>query len=642
MSTETLTSLAMLKVNIDQDQDYFDYLRPFVIQVLLDEQLEAIQEGVINKHIRAKFGLQIPTKTVQLVLKRLTDDGFLKKRHGKYQIKRDLPDTNLTDRKHEVEAHINAVISGLMQFADTLGHPFSEEDAATTAICAFLSEFNIQCLRAYQGNTIIPSLSEKHEADIVLVSKYIIHIQAVSIDQFNSFIRMVEGHMCANALLCPDLKNAPQTYEDVTFYFDTPLLIPLTGMNGTASETAVRELLALLHKLGGKTAMFSHSKQEVENVLHGTANNLYYGYGKMIAEVKRRKMSRSDLLDIAARIDEIFNRAKIELVDTPSYDERKFQINELRLSQFLDREVLYHKRRTQEYDINSVRSIYVLRRGSCPTTIEDAKAVLVTSNQAFARGAWQYGQKHERRNEMATVVTDFSLANIAWLKAPMNAPELPQAEILALCHAAVHPREDFIDEFLEEVDKLAQQKDITEQRLQALRSISIYDSLMALTLGSRNALTKDNINKIADDYEQKVQQGVRKRYEAEKQKIQTEVNAAHRQLLRAREVARKKSRGKAQACVWSIIALTTLLLLAGILFPILSGFGVLPQSFLLNLNIMIPVLAISLLAALFTFLNLCWGTTVRGLYRRIYNGLYYFFLKRKLFAMGIDFEEFPN
>ncbi len=643
MSTETLTSLAMLKVKIDQGQDYFDHLRPFVIQVFLDEQQEPIQDGAVNQHVRKKFGLQVPTKTVQLVLKRLVDAGFLKKRRGKYQIMGDLPDdTSLTDRKHEAETHINTVISGLMQFADTLGHSFSGKDAATTAICAFLSEFNIQCLRAYQGNTIIPSLKGSHEADIVLVSKYITHIQTVSVDQFNSFIHMVEGHMCANALLCPDLKDAPQTYEKVTFYLDTPLLIPLTGMNGTASKTAVEELLVLLHKLGGKTAVFSHSKKEVESVLHGAANNLYYGYGQMVVEAKRRRMSKSDLLDIAAQIDETFGKAEIELVQTP-WHEAKFQISEVKLGQFLDREVQNYRKRAQEYDINSVRSIYALRRGSHPATIEEAQSVFVTSNQAFARGAWRYAQKHENREEIATVITDFSLANIAWLKSPMIAPELPQTEILALCHAAVQPKEDFIDEFLDEVDKLEKGGEITDRRLQALRSVAIYSSLMALTLGSKDALTKDNIYKIADSYEQEVARGERKKHEAEKQKMQAETDAANRQLWRARIFARKQSRRKARVCVWLITAISVLFLLAGTMLPILSNFGVLQPAFLsysdMTFWIFSLLQASVIVTVVFTFMNLLWGANVRGIYRKLYNWLYNFFLTRTSSAMGIDVDE---
>ena len=37
-STKTLTSLAMLKVKIDQGSDYLDYLLPFILQILVDHR----------------------------------------------------------------------------------------------------------------------------------------------------------------------------------------------------------------------------------------------------------------------------------------------------------------------------------------------------------------------------------------------------------------------------------------------------------------------------------------------------------------------------------------------------------------------------------------------------------------------------
>ena len=40
MATNTLTSLAILKVNIDQGKDYLDYLRPFILQVLVEQKPE--------------------------------------------------------------------------------------------------------------------------------------------------------------------------------------------------------------------------------------------------------------------------------------------------------------------------------------------------------------------------------------------------------------------------------------------------------------------------------------------------------------------------------------------------------------------------------------------------------------------------
>ena len=38
MSTNTLTSLAILKVHVDQGKDYLDYLRPFILEVLIETQ----------------------------------------------------------------------------------------------------------------------------------------------------------------------------------------------------------------------------------------------------------------------------------------------------------------------------------------------------------------------------------------------------------------------------------------------------------------------------------------------------------------------------------------------------------------------------------------------------------------------------
>src|SRR5690606_8746221 len=98
-------------------------------------------------------------------------------------------------------------------------------------------------------------------------------------------------------------------------------------------------------------------------------------------------------------------------------------------------EVSYHNPRAKEDDINSVRSIYVLRSGTTPRNVEHAKAVLVTSNSGFAQAAFGYGKNHEESREVSSVITDFSLANMAWLKAPLGAPSLPMTEVIAFSYA---------------------------------------------------------------------------------------------------------------------------------------------------------------------------------------------------------------
>ncbi len=215
--TETLTSLAMLKVNIDQGRDYLDYLRPFILQVLVDHRPDPVTDQVVRDHLRTQFGLEIPARAVQIVLKRLSRGHPLKREEGVYHITGALSDPGITRKKSEADRHIQAVVSGLLEFTKDGSHSVATAGEAVTAICGFLTEFNIPCLRAYLRGTTIPTVEGKHQAHIVLVSDYVLHLQRSDPERFKSFMILVQGHMLANALLCPDLQSAPRTYKGVRF-----------------------------------------------------------------------------------------------------------------------------------------------------------------------------------------------------------------------------------------------------------------------------------------------------------------------------------------------------------------------------------------------------------------------------------------
>ncbi len=56
--TNTLTSLAILKVNVDQGGDYLEYLRPFILQVLVDHRPDIITDQIVCDYIQEQFDLQ--------------------------------------------------------------------------------------------------------------------------------------------------------------------------------------------------------------------------------------------------------------------------------------------------------------------------------------------------------------------------------------------------------------------------------------------------------------------------------------------------------------------------------------------------------------------------------------------------------
>ena len=509
MSTNTLTSLAILKVNVDQGTDYLDYLRPFILQVLLEKNPDSIIGKEISKNLRERFGLVIPEPVVEIVLKRFSRQRFIKRDGGIYRKIDDLPNPRIAPKQAAAERHIDAVVSGLCQFSQTTIKPISSDEAAVAAICRFLAEFGITCLRAYLRGTAIPSPEESPQTDFILVGNYVQHLRRTDPDRFDSFLVLVQGHMLANALMCPDLGDAPNSYKEVTFFLDTPLLVWRLGAEGKAKQDATRELVALLKNLGGKVAAFSHSREELQRVLQGAADYLEAGDGRGAIVIEARKLgtTRSDLLLLAESIDDKLLDAGIEVLATPPYI-KDFQIDESVFQNILDDGVLYRNPRAKQYDINSVRSIYVLRANSPAPSVEKARAVFVTSNAAFAKVAWEYGQQHEAFQDVSSVITDFSLANMAWLKAPMGAPEIPTTQLLAASYAALEPPRELLDKYMTEIERLEELGTITARDHQLLRSSPmVYPELMRLTLGEDASLTAETVAQTLERVSNEIKKG---------------------------------------------------------------------------------------------------------------------------------------
>ena len=635
VSTETLTSLAMLKVHVDQQQDYLDYLRPFVLQSLVVHKPDPVKDIDVQDLIRTDFGLEIPARAVQIVLRRLSRQYSLKRDHGVYRINGELPDPRIASKKAVAGRHIQAVLSGLVTFSKDTSKPLANEDEAVTAICSFLTQFNIPCLQAYLRGTAIPTIEGQHQAQIALVGKYVVTLQNTDPERFDSFLVVLRGHMLANALLCPDLKDAPRSYKHGTFYLDTPLLVRWLGLEGGPRQATVKSLISLLRSLGGTVATFSHLRDELESVIRGAAQYVESrsGRGAVVAEARRRGTTRSDLLVLAGRLDDALEDARIEIRDTPRYIE-KFQIDETAFENVLGDEISYFNPRAKEIDINSVRSIYVLRAGTSVAILERAKAVLVTSNAGFARAAFEYGKRHIESREVSSVITDFSLANMAWLKAPLGAPGVPMKELLAFSYAALEPPPGLFEKYLGEIDRLERQGKITARDHQLLRSSRVASvELMNLTLGEEDALTEETITETLKRVTEEIQEEGSKKYKKEQvAHAKTRKKLVEQRMIRERVQTQLywRCQRHARACAWCVSTVVGSTLVVG-----MAGAGLQSNNEIVGWTLF----AASGVAAVGTLGNLIFGTSVRDIHEKVQDRCLAWFIRRKSAETGLDFSE---
>lgn len=111
--------------------------------------------------------------------------------------------------------------------------------------------------------------------------------------------------------------------------------------------------------------------------------------------------------------------------------------------------------------------------------------------------AFEFGKTHNSSKEVSSVITDYSLANVAWLKAPMKRPSLPEKETLAFCYAALEPSKELFRKYVEKMELLRSTGNISEQDHAILRLSPLAQrELMDLTLGDEGALTGTGLREI--------------------------------------------------------------------------------------------------------------------------------------------------
>ncbi len=561
---KTLTSLAILKVDLDERRDYLGYLESFVLQVLNVHRPNPVVADAVSELLREDFGLNVPSRGTQLVLRRLARKGHLRKEHNLFHIETALPQVNFGGKQVAARRDIESVYSSLREFAAQHQLNWSDREIAE-ALITFLGQFGVEFLRAYIFKTALPRFAESGPRDIYIVSKFVRNLYETRDPVFDCMSVLVKGHMLANALVCPDLESLDKKFGSLTIYLDTPLVLNLFGLQGEQNKSATAELLYLVRQLRGTIAVFEHTVDEVRRVLSYVEKNFdnHRADGEVLREARKIGIRRSDLILLKEGIHEELGRLNLVVKPTPAYKE-KYQVSEADLQGAIESQITYKNPNALVFDINSVRSIYVLREGATPRRLEDAVAVFVTPNALLARAAFEVGQKHTSTKEVSSVITDYSLANIAWLKAPLGAPELPTKEMLAACYAAMEPSAPLWSRYLGEIDLLSETGKISPEDHAILRASPIaIEELMNLTLGDEEALTSGSIQTIIGRVKESL---VKEKDEAleversEKIRITSERDRVQKQVERAKQNLYWQTETTAKWVVFAI-ELTFLLLL---------------------------------------------------------------------------------
>jgi len=549
----SLSSLAMLSVQLREGKDYLDYIHGFVVDAISRVGDEPFDAATVKKIVEEQFALRIPAATFTLYLKRLAKTGSIRSTSSglQFQVVK-LPATSVERDRDATRIRIKEVTDELAGFAYTRYSLTWDERSSALALAEFLRQYSIDFLKFSEARSPLPITESRNEHADFVVASFVANSAKERTEVFESIRVLVQSHILANALMCPDLEQNAKGFRSVIFLADTRFLIKALDLESTYDTDNARQLLAAIKILKGVVCVFQETKDELRGVLKAVIRGMQNGGGRgpIYRELLKRRRGVGDVILADNRLDETLAGLSVTLLQSPRYDESnfKFQIDEEQLREEIQEEIDYISDKAADHDTRVVRHIYALRKDRRPSSIEECCYVLLTTNSALSRAAFQYEKSLGKGWFFSTVVTDYHLSHLAWLKSPMQSPELPRAEILANCYATMRPPEAFWNRYLGELERLKSEKKFSARDHEVLRlSLNAPDELMEVTRGEVDGLSAANLHKILEKLEktyaqEKQQELLRERTEHERTKqalAAFEKTSAERDLERVRAAVRE-------------------------------------------------------------------------------------------------------
>jgi len=503
MKHSTLASYAILKVNWEQPErkDYLDNFVLIVAEAIRHLSTEIISLSELQKQIKSQFELEIPQNTINSLLKRVKKQGYINVDHGIYtKDEKRLDKLNFSKIEQSVRRSYESLIRGLIQFVFEKYEEKWTYNKAEIALEDYLQENQIRLL----NDLIKREVSTIEIKTQYIVAKYIEHLQILQSSELDFLETIIKGNLLANSIFLTEPSTYQRKFSNTKIFFDTSLVIFALGYAGKPRKWPVLELINLLKNYGAKLAVFRHSYEEIIGILSACSEIFRRrafedSYGPSIEYFIEHGFSETDIMMFIKNLEKDLVNLGLSVVNKPSYDEHKNIIDEEAYCDHLKENLSYSNERALERDKDSIAAILRLRKGQTYVSIEESRALFVTSNTGLAFSARDYIEFNYKPGTASLAITDYELTNLVWLKDPTLSPNLPRKQLIATSYATVQPTDSLWTKYLQTIKSLEDKGKISSDQYFILRhSIQAKSELMEKTRGNERVFTEGTVDEILD------------------------------------------------------------------------------------------------------------------------------------------------
>jgi hypothetical protein len=536
-----LASLAVLQANFDVNgRSYLDNFVPFVTQALVDlDRASTVAEVAAAVHRR--FGLTIPQPATKSILERSKRAGVERRDHL-YWLKDKTSTFDEAQGNDLLRCH-NALKQGLRAHAEEHGVQMTDAEAELS-LAVFIDDHVASLVLSTAGQQV-DTTSEPSFENEFLVASYVERISESDPAAYGYLLTLLQGSMLASALYLPHQGETKRKFRNTTFYLDTPFLIRLLGFAGPELSLPAAEVVSLAKAYGAEIACFEHTVLELRGVLSRAGSSLRSrGRGQAyLNDVERFFASKgagpADVERVANGLERSLRNAGVSVKPLPLA--RDASVDEGALRRAIDEEIRYKSDGTLQHDVSALAAVARLRGAHTASYLEDSRAIFVTTNDSLVRASRAAATVQDARYTWPLAILDHTIATLLWLKEPVRAPDLPKKQLAADCFAALRPDGALWARYVDELRKLADDDQITDDDVVTLRySLDAQRALVDQTRGDPAAVNTDTILKVLERTRAQAQAPVR----ALLTTAEAEASRARREAAEAKEQATEMTRSR--------------------------------------------------------------------------------------------------
>lgn len=509
MEQSTLASYAILKVNWEQPErkDYLDNFVLIIAEAICHLSSDIISLSDLQSQIKTRFGFEIPQNTINSLLKRVRKQGYINVANGVYRkdVKK-LGELNFRAIQQSVIQSHESLIRGIIGFVSANYETNWTHEDAENALEEYLQENQIRLL----NDLVEQKVSHTEATTQYMVAKYIEHLQISQSSELDFLETVIKGNMLANSIFLTEPGTYQRKFKNTRVFFDTSLVIFALGYAGEPRKWPVIELIDLLKNYGAQLEVFRHSLDEIIGILSACAEVIRRrrfedSYGPSIEYFIENGFSETDVMMFIENLEFDLANLGLAVVDKPPYDEYENVIDEEAYCEYLKEHIAYSKERPLERDKDSIAAVLRFRRGQTYISIEECRALFVTSNTNLAYSTRDYPDFNFQAGTASLAITDYELTNLVWLKDPSLSPNLPRRRLIAASYASIQPSDSLWTKYLQTIKSLENNRKISSDQYYILRhSIQAKSELMEKTRGNEKVFTEGTVDEILDSVERRI------------------------------------------------------------------------------------------------------------------------------------------